>query len=144
MVKKILNTKTDRSNTLIDNKDKEYWAKVKFNSGANIAKLGMVSGFSKSTEQPNYVHAVIKYMDGKKAKQYSIIRKPTWRTNKIAEVKLWEGEIKNVYEVDYFLQNTRKGTKAIHVTELTFYQQDGSKLPKTFKEVKSEKKWINF
>jgi len=40
----------------------------------------------------------------------------------MAEIKLWTGEIKNVYEVDYFLQNNRKGAKDIVVTELTFYQ----------------------
>jgi len=50
MVKQVLNSKKDKNHTLIDTKDKEYWAKVKFNSGANIAKLGIVSGFSNSTE----------------------------------------------------------------------------------------------
>jgi len=55
-----------------------------------------------STEQPNYVHVVIKYMDGSHKKQYSIIRKPEWKSDKISEVKLWQGEIKNVYEIDYF------------------------------------------
>jgi hypothetical protein len=68
MVKKLLNTKKDRENSLIDHKDNKYWAKVKFNSGANLASLGIFSGISKSTENPNYVHVVIKYMDGKKAK----------------------------------------------------------------------------
>jgi len=50
MVKQVLNSKKDKNHTLIDTKDKEYWAKVKFNSEANIAKLGIISGFSNSTE----------------------------------------------------------------------------------------------
>lgn len=116
-----MNSKTDARNSFIDRKDKHVWVKYRFRYYTNLGAFGIRNGGGASNTNPNLIHLRIKYKNkhGKK-KQYNIIRRPTWKSNKKYEKKLWKGFVKSVYEVDVYMENTKK--RDIRVSQISLYK----------------------
>lgn len=133
-VKQLLNSRSGKRHQLNYRRGKDGSVKVRFNSPANLAGLGIRGGGASALDNPNYVHIVIRYKDSRgRSRKSDVVRTPRWPSNKAYERRLWTGSISNVFEVDYFFKNSRR--KSVRLTELTFYHQKGSRLPRAVRKV---------
>lgn len=123
--KSLLNTKNTRSNRYVDRSGKKGHIVVRFNSPANLAGLGIKAGASNSNTNPNYLHITIHYANNKKV---DLIRRPKWSSKRVAEKRLWTGHLSQVKKIEYFFTNSK--SKSVHMTELTFYGEQGARLPR--------------
>lgn len=84
---------------------------VRFNKPTNLDALGIKAGAGLANQNPHYVHAQI--WTGKH--KQDVIRKTSWKTKRVQEIRLWTGHLAGVTKVEFFLRNAKKSEKIMTV-----------------------------